>query len=279
MVAETSTDTQGGDGCGKLAFGAFMLGLAYMLLSNYPSVLYCIGLLIGGKVVGIGVHAFLKPSSETAKRLKGAGIVTLSLGGVALLSSLLLMMPFGGSGGLDDFGVEEVPSMGGTVGPITVEEDTWAEVRVQQQITPGDRRTYERWSFVTVNLLDGDKEYLSSFGGGAWNYAGYDDGYRWSEDEEYYSTTLQIPAGTYHIRLETEANVDASELGPIQLYIDPAQWWGNPRPLQWLAYLACFFGAVLLLAGIARFSSDETTVRNDLDIEVEDDDDLEFEDE
>lgn len=283
MVAEDGIEDNGDDdagclkqGCGLVA-GVILLGIGYALLSNFPSVLYCVGLLIGGSVVGIGAHAYLEPSSQTAQRLKGAGIVTLSLGGVALLSSLLLMMPFGGTGGIEDLGVKKVPSMGGTVGPITVEEDIWADVRVRQQIEPGDRRTYERWSFVTVNLLDGDKEYLSSFGGGFWNYAGYDDGYRWTEDDEGYSTTLQIPAGTYYVRLETEANVNESDLGPVLLQIDPAQWWGNPVPLQWLAYIACFFGAALLLTGITRFASDETTVRDDVEVDVEDD--FEFEDE
>jgi len=271
MVAEDGIEEEGDEGpgclktgCGLVA-GVILLGIGYGLLSNFPSILYCLGFSIGGAVVGIGAHAYFEPSPETSQRLKGAGIVTLSLGGVALLSSLLLMLPFGSAGGLDDFGAQKVSNTGGTVGPITVEEDVWADVRVEQKINPGSGSVYERWSFVTVNLLDENKEYLSSFGGGFWNYAGYDEGYRWSEDDERYSTTLQIPAGTYYLRLETEANVDDSELGPVLLYIDPAEWWGNPKPLQWLAYIACVLGAALLLSGVTRFTSEETTGSEDFE--------------
>lgn len=281
MVAEEGIEEDGDEGPGCLKTGCglvaavILLGVGYGLLSNFPSILYCLGVSIGGAVVGIGAHAYFEPGPSTKKRLKGGGIVTLGLGGVALVSSLLLMMPFGSAGGLDDFGVKKVSSMGDTIGPITVEESIWADVRVQQEISSGSGSVYERWSFVTVNLLDENKEYLSSFGGGFWNYAGYDDGYRWSEDDESYSTTLRIPAGTYYVRLKTEANVEESELGPIRLQIDPAEWWGNPRPLQWLAYIACFLGAAFLIAGITRFASEETTGHDNVGIEG----DFDFEEE
>ncbi|PSQ97908.1 MAG: hypothetical protein BRD55_00440 [Bacteroidetes bacterium SW_9_63_38] len=238
-------------GCG-LGIGVLLLAVGYGLVSNFPTVPYCIGLMICGAVVGMAGYAYFQPSSHASQRSKEAGMAALGVGGAALLTSLLLMLPFGGTGGLDQIKVETIPSMGGTVGPFTVEEKTWVDVAVEQEINSARGSTYKRWSFVTVELLDDDKKYLSSFGGGFWNYAGYDEGYRWSEDDERYQTTLTLHPGTYYVRFKTEADVNESELGPIRFRLEPTQWWGDPAPLQWLAYISCFLGAALFVAGTVR---------------------------
>jgi len=252
-------DNTNGESSGIGCFGSFVgmvvLGLGYILLTSFSSVLYCLGLLLGGAIAGVVLRATVDLSAKTLRQMKKAGVITLGLGGAALVTSLLLMVPFGDTGGIGQRTAETVPSTGGTVGPITVDNETWADIEVEQEINPGRGSVYERWSFVTVELLDENKEYLSSFGGEIWNYAGYDGGSRWSQEDETFQATLKLPPGTYYMRLNTEANTDASDLGPIRFQLEPTQWWGNPMPLQWLAYITCFLGAVLLFGAVVEASS------------------------
>jgi hypothetical protein len=261
MAAEVDTDagTEDDGGCFKqgcgLSLGLVGLIVGYIFVTSFSSVLYSLGALLVGALAGVILKATTSPSGTTERRMRTAGYTGLGLGAAALVTSLVLMLPFGGAGGSGFPDRERVSNTGGTVGPITIDQATWVDVQVQQDIESPADRVYERWSFVTVELLDEEKQYLSSFGGGFWNYAGYDDGYYWDQEDDFYEATLWMPPGTYYVRLETEANVDAAELEPILVTMDPAQWWGNPRPLQWLAYVALFLGAALFVASIVEASS------------------------
>lgn len=281
MVAEMEVDTgdDGDDeetgclgclkqGCG-LGAGLLLLGVGYALLTNFPSVLYTLGALLAGAVGGVILNVYTDWSAERDRRLRVAGLTALGLGGAALFTALVLMLPLGGSGGTDYPSNATVSATGGMLGPIAVDEGSWVDVEVKQDIQ-GASGSYKRWSFVTIELLDAQKEYLSSFGGEFWNYAGYDDGYYWTEDDEFYETTLWMPAGTYHVRLKTESNVDPSELGKIRVSMEPTGWWGNPRPLQWMAYVACFLGAILFVASVVDVSSPDTTSDDDWDVDLGD---------
>lgn len=248
-------DTDGGGGCFRkgCGFGGAVLVMIVVLvvgswLVSYFSyalwsVLFSALFFLGGAVVSLAVGQ-LTIGPTAARRMQTAGKVVLGFGGACLVSVFVVMVGLPGTTFFDD---KEVSPTGGTLGPITVDGRTWIGVEVEQSIAPG-RGSYQRWSFVTAELLDENKEYLSSFGGEFWHYAGYDDG-AWEESEDEYQATLLIPSsGTYHIRLKTESNVSADELRPIEFTMGERAWWGHPRPLQRAAYAAFFLGALLLLA-------------------------------
>ena len=138
---------------------------------------------------------------------------------------------------------------GGTLGPIEVpRKDMRVDVEVRQSIAEGRGPHFQRWSFVTLELLDANKKYLSSFGGEFWNYAGYDDGH-WEEADTEYETTLMFPSpGTYYLRLDTEANVGTSELSSVSVEMWERAWWGNPIPVRYAAFVAFFLGGILIVA-------------------------------
>ncbi len=260
-------------GCGFF-WGIFLLVVGYALLSSFSALWYAIIALVVGAVGGAVVQAYTTFSSDTSRRCRTAGLTALSLGGAALVTSLILMLPLGDTGDANYPQGESVSSTGGRVGPITIDKGQWVEVRIHQDIGRG-RGSYQRWSFVTAELLDENTTYLSSFGGEHWHYRGYDGGY-WREEDDTYEATLWMPAGTYYVRLKSESNVEASELGPIEIWMEPEGWLGNPRPLQWLAYVVLFLGAVLVLAfwkedSASREGEKRDELRDDLKDRLEDD--------
>jgi hypothetical protein len=176
--------------------------------------------------------------------MRGASTVVLGFGIVCLLTVLgMTLRPAG-------FQFEGTASAdGGTLGPIEVSRgDMRVDVMVHQSIEEGRGSRFQRWSFVTIELLDAEKEYLSSFGGEFWHYAGYDDG-RWEEADKSYETTLQFPSpGTYYLRLKTEANVGTDELSSVKVEMWERAWWGNPIPVRYAAFVAFFLGGLLFVA-------------------------------
>lgn len=265
MTDDIDVDIDDGDdddglgcwGCLWIVGGFVGLVIGTALVKSFPSVMYTIGLTLGGGVVGGGIGTVYSLPPTTQQYGTTAGKTILGLGGAALVTSLVLMMPLGSSGGDYPSG-GTVSGDGGMIGPVSVDRSTWVDVRIGQEIRSGESSVFEHWSFVTVELLGADKQYLSSFGGGLWHYAGYDDGYYWNQSDETYEATLWMPAGTYYLRFKTEANVTASKLEPIHVWMEPTQWWGNPRPLRWLAYGACFLGAMVLAASLLSGSSTKT---------------------
>lgn len=237
-------------GCGCLGV-ALLLGvggtLGSMAFSYYPlaawGVVVSAALLVGGGVAGAFVGSY-PLGTVTRRQMRIGGKVVLGFGVACLLTVIgMTLRP-------SRFQFEaEVSPGGGTVGPVEVpHNDMRVDVHVRQSIEEGAGRRYQRWSFVTVELLDQNETYLSSFGGGFWHYAGYDGEY-WEESDREYETTLRMPsAGTYHLRLKTEANVNTAELHPIRIEMHERAWWGNPVPVRLAAYLAFFLGGVFVVA-------------------------------
>ena len=102
---------------------------------------------------------------------------------------------------------------------------------------------------MTIELLDSEKEYLSSFGGEFWQYAGVDnEGYHWEEGDDTYEAGVRIPSpGTYYLQLETESNVEPSQLSPISVTLSEQTRWGAPTPLQAAGYVTFFLGLILVI--------------------------------
>jgi hypothetical protein len=201
-------------------------------------------LLVPGAVLGLVARKF-PLASATRRRLGTVGKYLLGFSGLCLITAVGLTLRPGG------FSFEDqVSAEGGTVGPVTLEEgDMHVEVEVEQDIASGTGTRYQRWSFVTVELLDENKEYLSSFGGEFWHYEGYDnEGYHWEEADDEYVATIEVPSpGTYYLRLQTEANVDSAELSPVRVDLNEQMWWGRPTPLQAAGYVAFFLGMILVV--------------------------------
>jgi len=253
MAADDTDDSESAGcqqyGCGCAGVGAALVVIAIAVslpsassFSTLEVFFVPVFLLIPGAILGFVARKFV-PETDIRDWLGVAGKYMLWFAGICLLSAIgLTLRP----GGFSYY--EEIPSEGGLVGPITIEkQDMRLGVEVDQYIEEGAGRRYQRWSFVTIELLDNNKEYLSSFGGEFWHYAGYDDGY-WEQDDTEYEATLEVPSsGTYYLQLQTEANVDMSELSSIGLQLEEQVWWGNPAPLQMAGYVAFFLGVILVI--------------------------------
>ena len=259
-MAQDQTENTEGSGCAgtaKKGCGCLGIGLGMIVLyavtswvfNNvffyYPVPAWGIVGSVGCGVVGGIVGLFLRnqvgqwwrPMRALQRPLLGFGVVCLVTAiGMSLRPA--------------DVSIEEeVDPMGGMIGPIEVPDDNaTAGLRIYQDVEDPMSDYYQRWSFITVEVLDEEKEYLSSLGGDVWSYAGYDGDY-WEEEKEQYRATLEFPsAGQYYIQLKTEANVDKSELSPISFELHERAAWGNPTPFQWAAYFAFFVGTAFLVA-------------------------------
>ena len=94
---------------------------------------------------------------------------------------------------------------GGTVGPITVvEKNTVYEVLVQRLYAAANT-----WSYVEVQVLDANQEYLLSFGDELSQYSGRDSEGYWTESEETYSTKITVSEpGIYFLKIVVEESND-----------------------------------------------------------------------
>lgn len=201
--------------------------------------------LIGGALLALPVGKGISFSKETGEQMQRGGRGLFWFGGLCLLSAIVLLLSPPG-----DFSYEqEAPPDGGTVGPVQIDEDGMLiETEVEQSIERGTG-SFQHWSFVTVELLDENENYLSGFGGELWHESGTDSDGRWREQDKLFRATLQVPsAGIYYLRLQTEANVEPSMLSPIQVRVTDRLWAGNPVPLHNAAYLALLLGMVLSVA-------------------------------
>lgn len=148
-------------------------------------------------------------------------------------------------------GVEEtLPAEGGVVGPVTIDDaGTVLSVNVRQRIDDVGR-TFARWSFITVSVLNENERYLTGFGGELWHEAGYDDGY-WEDAKTRFATKLTIPeAGAYFFRFETQSDVAISELSDIHVNIESNL--GSSLPFQVAGILGLLLGAGMWMMARAR---------------------------
>ena len=95
----------------------------------------------------------------------------------------------------------------GLVGPIEITgSNSVYEVAVHRT-----RSVTNTWSYVEVQVLDANKEYLFSFGDELSLYSGRDSEGFWRERNETYSTKLTIPEpGTYFLKFVIEESSRAN---------------------------------------------------------------------
>lgn len=209
-------------------------------------------LLVPGGILGLLGGKLLPLELETRRLLGTVGKFVFGFAILCLITTVgLTLRP-------SDFSVEEqVSAGGGLAGPLEIPEDNMrVEVEIEQRIDPASANTFQRWSFVTVELLDENEEYLSSFGGEFWHEAGYDGGDYWQQDDEAYEATLRVPtAGTYYVRLQTESDVPETELSPVTIRVHEQARWGNPAPFQAVGFVAFVLGLALLILPRVESSS------------------------
>jgi len=251
----TKSDSSNGAGCAEYGCGLVGIGIAVLavFVTLGMTLRLSYGIVAGGCLLLsfpafiLGVIGRMLPwAPRICFAFRGVSLYLLGFSVLCLGTAVVLTLrPAGFSH------EQQVSVTGDTVGPITIErEGMRVGVEVEQEIDAGSGRRYQRWSFVTVELLNENKEYLSSFGGEFWHYAGYDEGVHWTQDDETYQATLEVlEAGTYYLKIETETNVDFSELDPIRIALVEHARWGDPVPLMAAGYATFFLGVFLLLIG------------------------------
>lgn len=272
MVAEETnpSDSAGcvqyGCGCGASLFALLVVFIAiavpYSTSLGFGEVLF-VPFFLGIPAVILGIGASKLGMEADAMRALGiVGKYLLGFSVLCVVSAVAVTLRPGG------FSAEDrVPPEGGIMGPVTIEKSgIRMGIEVEQNIEPGRGNRYQRWSFATVELLDENKEYLASFGGEFWHYAGYDDGH-WEEEDDYYDATLRVPSkGTYFLRVQTESNVGVSELSSVRIELNEQAWWGDPAPLQAAAFVAFFLGVVgLIISAQVSTSAVGSTLALDLE--------------
>jgi hypothetical protein len=251
MVSDSTAAGCAKYGCGCLFLGPFVVGgpllLAGLVLdggfSFVETLVVPLFLVVPAGILGLVVGKVFPIPSSVRRWMGTGGKGLLGFAVLALITAVgLTLRPAGFST------TEQVPPEEGLVGPIEISEDNMRlGVEVRQEIDQASSQTFKRWSFVTVELLDENKQYLSSFGGEFWHEAGYDQE-RWQEDDETYQATLRVPsAGTYYLRLKTESDVQPSELSPAQIKMYEQARWGTPIPFQIAGFFAVFFGLTLFI--------------------------------
>ena len=138
-----------------------------------------------------------RPISKTPKEKEASPMVTPSIFiGFALLCFLTALILHGDS----SFRLtDKISVQGGEIGPIEVKKDNSVfEFKANQSIN------YGKWSYISAELLDSNKNYLFSFGKELWAEAGYDQG-PWQESDTKIASKFTIKkAGEYYIRLKSE---------------------------------------------------------------------------
>lgn len=95
-----------------------------------------------------------------------------------------------------------LPGNGGEFGPLTVKKAKSSyELKVYNSVR------LNKWSHVTVEVLDSKKQYLFGFGDGMWNEKGYDSDGAWHEHKFSYTMDVTFPKkGDYYFRIKSERN-------------------------------------------------------------------------
>lgn len=153
------------------------------------------------------------PAAKPARRpWLGLGLVLLGAGVVYMITSLVLGM--GGEKLLD----EKLPATGGVVGPVKIEQANQVvavQVRHRLPLTSAGS-----WSFVTVSLLNEQREYLTGFGDEMWHQAGYSSDGRWEQSVNGYTGKLTFPKpGSYYFKFAIESNIPATDQPPVDVVI------------------------------------------------------------
>jgi hypothetical protein len=111
---------------------------------------------------------------------------------------------------------EELPGSGGLVGPVRIgENNSVVEVQIAQYLTRN-----RQWSFITGELLDSNKRYLTGFGDELWYEEGRDSEGRWVESDRNFEDKLTIrKRGQYYFKFNVESNASPDRLPNIRVEI------------------------------------------------------------
>lgn len=109
---------------------------------------------------------------------------------------------------------ETVPASGGVVGPFAIEEDgTVLDIEVHQNLP------LQTWSFVTLSLLDQNKQWLIGFGDEFWHESGYDGG-SWEQAQADYEATVTVPKrGKYYLKVKPQTNMSKVSASQGSIYV------------------------------------------------------------
>lgn len=152
----------------------------------------------------------------------------------AAIIFLLTALFLDGKGAISE--QQTLPGSGGTVGPVKVTEpNTVVKIDVTQNIS-----TNSAWSFVTGELLDANREYLTGFGDEFYYETGYDSEGGWTEQEKDFDNKLTIQKpGEYFFNFNVESNIGLDVLPDMRVRIESKVGSSIPH----------FAGGMLLLIG------------------------------
>lgn len=125
------------------------------------------------------------------------GLALVAFGVICLFTAMILSIDVG-----KDYS-RTLSNKGGVFGPIKVtKDDAVYEINVYQPVA------MNQWSYVEVEVLDANKEYLYSFSDELWKAEGYDDEGYWSEAKYDYDMEVVFPKkGDYYLNVVSDSSM------------------------------------------------------------------------
>ena len=97
---------------------------------------------------------------------------------------------------------------------------------------------WQSWSFLEIEVLDYDKEYLYSFGKELWRESGRDLEGAWQENNNSYNMNITFPkVGNYYFKLKADSN---RAMGKIRVSVSRVRGSGIPHLI---------FGVICIIVG------------------------------
>lgn len=161
----------------------------------------------------------------------------LGFGALCLVTAFFLS--FAGGETLVD--KQAVPASGGVVGPFTIEEGgTVLDVEVEQTLP------LQTWSYVSLGLLNENKQWLIGFGGEFWHEAGRG----WEEADREYEATLTIPDdGRFYLQVKPDTDMSARQAKGNPIYVEVATQGFSTIPHFGAGILAILLGLIFNVIG------------------------------
>ncbi len=143
--------------------------------------------------------------------------------------------------------IKTMSGEGGTYGPLLVKEKN-----ASYEIVIKNNVALNKWSFIEVNVLDKDKNYLFGFGDGMWHESGYDEG-PWEESKTDFSMDITFKdPGEYYFEVKADRNDGAGNAIVINIVKEK----GSNVPFITLAIISIIAAIFAHFFG-GRFSGDE----------------------
>lgn len=124
------------------------------------------------------------------------GMTLVAFGVICFITAMVLSLDVG-----KDVS-RTLSNKGGLFGPIKVtKDDAVYEINVYQPVN------MHQWSYVEIEVLNAQKEYLYSFSDEMWKAEGYDDEGYWSEAKYDYEMEVVFPKkGDYYLNVISESS-------------------------------------------------------------------------